>query len=542
MTVGDERTRPSHALLNKLVYPADHEFWDENYPPNGHRCRCGVRTLSARQVEKEGLAVQTAMPGPGVYKDPKTGMEYHVGSPGADNGWRNNPGKTWRQDAKAGLPLHKYPDLESAKPLKKAPLTKKKLEGEIAALDAQIKGASDKQALAALEAKKAEYQGILDKRLLAAEKKKLAKEKIALQQELESLKVKTYSGIWQDDVSTTDWLDKSNAIQDKKDYFQSKLDAGGLDAADIEKFKGFLKDLDEFAAEGRHYQEIQNTLKKVETSLAELKKGGIVNIEDDLFSQTRKDAALWADTTKEADKAVRDVCGDAWKSGIMAEREAIYNYTCGSGKFNRPLSGYRKPYSESGSGWEPKYFKGPGKVWIDFEGSGDQIRRMTDMIGRSTYNFDMWLQRGSGAEALEAHLGLARGALARAGQKELNQHVDKYFTNYAFTSAAVNKGAGFSGKVIWNIYAPKGTQMMYAEPFSDFGHGARSPHWDGTSRQKLFGSEAEMIIQRGAKYKITKMENKGGTIFMDVEVHPEKGYELIQQDDDEWKGSRETYT
>ncbi|MDR2055655.1 MAG: phage head morphogenesis protein [Desulfovibrio sp.] len=98
ITVGDDRVRPSHAILNGLVFHADHEFWTENYPPNGHKCRCGVRTLSARQVEREGLEVQDKMPGDGMYTDPKTGMEYHVAKPGADDGWRNNPGKTWVED------------------------------------------------------------------------------------------------------------------------------------------------------------------------------------------------------------------------------------------------------------------------------------------------------------------------------------------------------------------------------------------------------------------------------------------------------------
>jgi SPP1 gp7 family putative phage head morphogenesis protein len=111
ITVGDERVRPSHAILHERVFPADHEFWAENYPPNGHRCRCAVRTLSARQVEKEGLEVETDMPGDGMWTDPKTGMEYHVAFPGADDGWRNNPGQAWQDDIKAGLPLERRPEL-----------------------------------------------------------------------------------------------------------------------------------------------------------------------------------------------------------------------------------------------------------------------------------------------------------------------------------------------------------------------------------------------------------------------------------------------
>lgn len=101
LIVGDKRVRPSHGVLSGVVYHADHPFWDENYPPNGHRCRCTTLTLSGRQVEAKGLTIQKDMPGDSMYTDPKTGMEYHVARPGADNGWRNNPGKTWMSDESA---------------------------------------------------------------------------------------------------------------------------------------------------------------------------------------------------------------------------------------------------------------------------------------------------------------------------------------------------------------------------------------------------------------------------------------------------------
>lgn len=105
--VEDGRARPSHAVLNNLVFHADHDFWRDNYPPNGHRCRCGVRTLSASQVEREGLGIQTEMPGDSQYTDPATGMEYHVARPGADDGWGGNPGRGWLD----GIDLGKYKDI-----------------------------------------------------------------------------------------------------------------------------------------------------------------------------------------------------------------------------------------------------------------------------------------------------------------------------------------------------------------------------------------------------------------------------------------------
>ena len=104
----DKRVRPSHAMLHGKVYPADHDFWASNYPPNGFRCRCCVRSLSARQVEKQGLTVEKAMPQAGVWIDPKTKMEYFVHFPGADKGFRSNPGKGW---VESGLDMKKCPEV-----------------------------------------------------------------------------------------------------------------------------------------------------------------------------------------------------------------------------------------------------------------------------------------------------------------------------------------------------------------------------------------------------------------------------------------------
>ena len=66
-----------------------------------------MRTLSERQVKAQGLTVEKEMPKDGVWTDPKTGMEYFVNFPGADKGFRNNPGKDWLE----GLDLNKYPDV-----------------------------------------------------------------------------------------------------------------------------------------------------------------------------------------------------------------------------------------------------------------------------------------------------------------------------------------------------------------------------------------------------------------------------------------------
>jgi hypothetical protein len=385
----------------------------------------------------------------------------------------------------------------------------KKLEGNIAALDAQIKAATDKKIIADLEAKKAGQQALLDKKTLAADKKKLVKEQAALQKELDGLQIKTYSGIWKDAVTTADWHDKSAGIQAKKDYFQGKLNAGGLSDADKAKFEQFLKDLDEFDLQGKHYHEVQAALKAAQDGLTNLKKGGMVKTGlDDAFSQARKDAALWAKSPKEADNALRDVCGRVWQNATKAERKAIYDYTTGSGGFNRPLRGFDGSWSS---------FKGIGKVDLDNEGRAEAIKRMTDIINKSSYDIDVWLQRGVETSSGAANfLQISENDLRNWTQNKLQTLVGRNITDEAFLSCGSAKGQGFSG-YIFNIYCPKGTKMMYAEPFSAYGRGD-GLNWNGIAKQAGFGHEDETIIQRGTTFKIIKVEKKGGNIYFDIEV------------------------
>lgn len=97
--VNDRRTRPSHLAMDGKVWPARHPIWDTWYPPNGFRCRCSVRSLSQRDVERLGLRVEAETPHM---------LETSAGVPAPlipDPGWGYNPGKAaWEPD------LSKYPE------------------------------------------------------------------------------------------------------------------------------------------------------------------------------------------------------------------------------------------------------------------------------------------------------------------------------------------------------------------------------------------------------------------------------------------------
>lgn len=477
-------------------------------------------------------------------------------------------------NSKSGLTSYKKPAPPEPQPTpKKEYMTKKKLEGLIADADTQITDLQEQFKFAsggftheevitqhgALEnfaqgkklsvlqdlqdqlnqitAQKDQWQEALNEKLIAAEIKKLKKESLLLQDQVDAFDIKTYSGIWKDDVTTAEWLSKHGSIQAKKEYFTNKL-LYAVDVDEANKWKDLIQQLEEFDAEGKAYYDLQSQLKKIQGDLQLLQNGGKIDDAAAAYTQARKDAALWAKSTRAADDRLREVCGQVWQGASRSERHAIYDYTSGSGKFNRPLSGFEKPYSMPGSGWEQKYFKGPGQVWIDYEGAGDEIREMTELISRSTYEFDVWLQRGGAATEMDSLLGLTPGTFKSMSEADLQTLVGRFGRRSAFTSTGVAKGKGFSEDVIMNVYAPSGTQMMYAEPFSAYGNGGGSG-WNGISPQSSFGSESEMIIQRGAYFQITKIERSGsGTIFVDMEVHPEQGYDLFQQDPAEWTGSR----
>lgn len=467
-----------------------------------------------------------------------------------------------------GSALHytHHEEPEPPKP-KKEYLTKKKLQAKIADedvqledLEAQFKGVSggwtfdevlkdfgsledftDGDDLAklkvlhsqveAIEAQKAEWQQKLNEKLIAEQKKTLAKQQVeleaqkaAVQQQLNDFEVKTYSGIWYNkDVTTADWAGLN--IEGKKKYYEGKF-ITETDPDLMQKYQDLYKQLEELDTEGKAYADIQKELKQIQTQItkvqADLKKleqGDIIDSVDDAFSQERKDAAIWAKTTKEADDVLRDTCGEVWRTSPPIQKNAIYDYTQSYHKFNEPLRGI-----EYGS----EKFLGVGNVDLDQIGVSYQgwkpgqmrkeINAMTDIISKSTYKEDFWLQRGCRFKGMDKFFNVPMDRLQNATQAELEQLLlNTTPTEYGFCSCGVAKGKGFSGDIILNIYAPSGTQMMYVEPFSAFGNGG-GKNWDGIAKQGSFGQESEIILQQGTKFRVTKVEKTPGMIYIDLEV------------------------
>ncbi len=55
MAIRDHRSRPAHAALHGQVFRIDSEAYSVVAVPNGYNCRCQMRYLSDRELEKRGL-------------------------------------------------------------------------------------------------------------------------------------------------------------------------------------------------------------------------------------------------------------------------------------------------------------------------------------------------------------------------------------------------------------------------------------------------------------------------------------------------------
>ena len=236
-----------------------------------------------------------------------------------------------------------------------------------------------------------------------------------------------------------------------------------------------------------------------------------ISADSNRYGQQYKDAAFWFKERATADKELRKQTGELWKTLSAEEREALCAYTGNSGKFNRPLRGYE-------GSWQN--YKGIGQVDLDYEGGKAMIEAATKALDRCSYDFDIWLQRGvETPDGAAGFLGIKTSELALSEKELQDLLVDKVVKDEAFLSTSACKGSGFSGNLVVNLYAPQGAKMIYAEPFSHYGRGAKLA-WDGVATQSSFGSEFEVILQRGSSYKITKVEKVGEQIYVDADVFP----------------------
>ena len=393
---------------------------------------------------------------------------------------------------------------------------------------------------------------------------------------------KVYNDIWKDPVTLADYPDKAGSIQAKRDYYEAEIQkykdakAAGSGWATDEKIKELqkkLKLLNEFEKHGKLLQKRNAALKKVQdlygkaglakkAAAPEIAKkakkaakkkaaaAGDANTGTDAgsgadkageakkmpfgpdsYTKERKDKAVWAKTPREADGHLRAKAGEVWNKSTQDEKYAIYDYTGSYHKFNEPLRGIEYGTSR---------YLGVGNTDLNagHAKNGKELNAMTDIIAKSTYDEDFWLQRGCNYNNMDKFFNVPMSLLTNGSQEELEQALlGTMPIEYGFMSCGSNKGSGLNvnqpGGILLNIYAPSGTQMMYVEPFSQYGGESKGMHWDGKSGQTHFGHEVETLVNQGTQFRVLKVERKGrtGKIYVDMEI-------INQDHQQRWKPKR----
>lgn len=271
----------------------------------------------------------------------------------------------------------------------------------------------------------------------------------------------------------------------------------GLPFKQISKFTKLRSDLLEYQRNGAEYYKLLLDIREAEQRVWILTPKSLdsITFSGDAYTQARKDAAKWftGKTYDEGDRYYSSWSEEVHQHATRAEKSAYYDYTDASGGFNRPLVGFKSPMYSGGSGWDAKYYVGPGKVDLDNEGKGEQIRNLTSFVEKSKLPDDVWVQTAQSFRTLEGtngFLGIDYGSLVNMSTNDLRQFEGVTSEFPQFISGSINRGGGSytPGEVRLNIYLPKGSEALYVLEDGAFGK-----------------AEHEIILQRGGTYRITKM-------------------------------------
>lgn len=177
--------------------------------------------------------------------------------------------------------------------------------------------------------------------------------------------------------------------------------------------------------------------------------------------------------------ALIDRTGELWNSFTEEQKIALFDYTDEDfGDINKALK----------------------RGYLPDDDTQDQIRNITKAIEKSTYDKDMVLRRGVQNES-----SVFGFSVSKASEGQLKSLVGKTFKMKQFGSFGASEGAGMTGHAEIILRAPKGTKMLYTEPFSAFSEANEGWTWNGKTRQTGIGSENEVILQRGTSYKVDKV-------------------------------------
>lgn len=233
-----------------------------------------------------------------------------------------------------------------------------------------------------------------------------------------------------------------------------------------------------------------------------------IDFDDDTRTQERKDAAKWFKNDDDANDFYFNETNTKaqWLAASTEEKKALHQYTAGSSYITEPLRAIKGYYHYYTSRKDE---------------SERDVEQMTNIISRCYCTHDIWIKRDEGAWCAEYRWGIPD---LSAYESKPSALVGRIGVDESFMSCGSNKSTYFGSKpVILNIYCPKQTRLIYAEPFSEYGgkhdNGTYTPgkSWNGASKP-ITTNENEIILQRGTRFRITKAEFTAGKWYIDCEV------------------------
>lgn len=277
---------------------------------------------------------------------------------------------------------------------------------------------------------------------------------------------------------------------------------------------------------------IELTPSPVSDRLLKLGECAQVLFKSEDFDNARKDAAKWfrakKETSvqinkafKEADAYMSQYAEEMWKNLTKEEKMVLWLYSDGSQYINQEILGTYCLRMKS---------------WIDHSlrnGLAD-ANVLTSIIEKApALRDDIWMQTGKSVDAFRSMFGTSlspgmnlNGLVGKEGTNELfmSCHAAR---NGAFTK---NANTGMSNDVVMTIYMPKGTKGVYMEPFASWGDSKRGEEgfkWDGKRRKEAPSDQVEFLLQRGARFRITKAKYENGKWFIDVDLIEQKAAGML---------------
>ncbi|MCD8208090.1 MAG: ADP-ribosyltransferase, partial [Bacteroidales bacterium] len=231
-----------------------------------------------------------------------------------------------------------------------------------------------------------------------------------------------------------------------------------------------------------------------------------VTFTEDDISQERMDNALWCQDIHSSMQRLRPWARKSFANATWSQRMSVWDYTKGSGNYNRTLSGYQ-------GDWNKINYVGIGNVDMSKNHIDNSVKHLTAFLNDNELPEDMWLQRGTSEGCICAMFGLDEFSFDALKAKEGSGEA---FMQPSFCSCSASKGSGFKDKqFILNIYAPKGTKGAYVAPASYYGgtRDYKGEYFCGVGR------ENELLLQRNTEFKLLKCTHgDDGKVYLDLAV------------------------